>query len=63
MVNHGCKAKPVGLTGGLVHSATANVEFFAIHNRLMSIADATSRVVNETVLSARSSEQLAIHGK
>ena len=46
-----------------MHSATANVEFFAIHNRLMSIADATSRVVNETALSARSSEQLAIHGK
>ena len=54
--NHGCKAKPVRLTGGLVHSATANLEFCAIHNRVVVHANATSKVVNETVLSARSFE-------
>ena len=32
-------------------------------NRLMVRENAKSRVVNETVLSARSSEQLKIHGK
>ena len=63
MVNHGCKAKPVRLTGGLVHSATANLEFCSIHNRVVVHANATSKVVNETVLSARIFEQLAIHGK